>query len=192
MSSKSRQPAKPGTAKQRDAAAIRIYGARVHNLKDIDLEIPRNQLVVITGPSGSGKSSLARDTICAESQRQYVESLSIYARQFFSQMERPDVDLVEGLQPTIAIDQGASLRNPRSTVATLTEIYDYLRLLMARLGQAFCHQCGNAIAQQTPKQILDSIARLPEGTKAMILAPLVRGRKGKHQETIGTHEENLR
>ena len=184
MSSKSRQPAKPGTAKQRDAAAIRIYGARVHNLKDIDLEIPRNQLVVITGPSGSGKSSLARDTICAESQRQYVESLSIYARQFFSQMERPDVDLVEGLQPTIAIDQGASLRNPRSTVATLTEIYDYLRLLMARLGQAFCHQCGNAIAQQTPKQILDSIARLPEGTKAMILAPLVRGRKGKHQETI--------
>ena len=184
MGLKSDQAAKTKKADQHEAAAIRIYGARVHNLKDIDLEIPRNQLVVITGPSGSGKSSLARDTLCAESQRQYVESLSIYARQFFSQMERPDVDLVEGLQPTISIDQGISLRNPRSTVATLTETYDYLRLLMARLGQAFCHQCGNAIAQQTPKQILDSIARLPEGTKAMILAPLVRGRKGKHQETF--------
>ena len=182
MNSKSGQAARTEIAEQHDAVAIRIYGARAHNLKDIDLEIPRNQLVVITGPSGSGKSSLARDTLCAESQRQYVESLSIYARQFFSQMERPDVDLVEGLQPTISIDQGTSLRNPRSTVATLTETYDYLRLLMARLGQAFCHQCGNAIAQQTPKQILDSIARLPEGTKAMILAPLVRGRKGKHQE----------
>ena len=177
--------------KQRGVEAIQIYGARVHNLKDINLEIPRNKLVVITGPSGSGKSSLARDTICAESQRQYVESLSIYARQFFSQMERPDVDLVEGLQPTIAIDQRVSLTNPRSTVATLTEIYDYLRLMMARLGQAFCHQCGNAIAQQTPQQIFESISRLPDGTKAMILAPMVRGRKGKHQETNDFERKSL-
>ena len=184
MSSNLRKNATTKKQKQSIAGTINVHGARAHNLKNIDLEIPRNQLVVITGPSGSGKSSLARDTICAESQRQYVESLSIYARQFFSQMERPDVDLVEGLQPTIAIDQRAGLTNPRSTVATLTEIYDYLRLLMARLGQAFCHQCGNAIAQQTPQQIIESIARLPDGTKAMILAPIVRGRKGKHQETI--------
>ena len=181
MSSNLRKNATTKKQKQSIAGTINVHGARAHNLKNIDLEIPRNQLVVITGPSGSGKSSLARDTICAESQRQYVESLSIYARQFFSQMERPDVDLVEGLQPTIAIDQRAGLTNPRSTVATLTEIYDYLRLLMARLGQAFCHQCGNAIAQQTPQQIIESIARLPDGTKAMILAPMVRGRKGKHQ-----------
>ena len=179
-----KSPPPEPTRQQRDAEKIRICGARAHNLKDITLEIPRNQLVVITGPSGSGKSSLARDTLCAESQRQYVESLSIYARQFFSQMERPDVDLVEGLQPTISIDQRAALANPRSTVATITEIYDYLRLLMARLGQAFCHSCEEPIAQQSPQQILESIAQLPEGTKAMILAPLVRGRKGKHQETI--------
>ena len=171
-------------AVQKPSEQICIHGARVHNLKNISLEIPRNQLVVITGPSGSGKSSLARNTLCAESQRQYVESLSIYARQFFSQLERPDVDLIEGLQPTISIDQRASSLNPRSTVATLTEIYDYLRLLMARLGDAFCYGCGGHIAQQSPQQILESIAALPEGTKAMILAPFVRGRRGKHQETL--------
>ena len=179
-----RSPSKKKASTRREVENIRIRGARVHNLKNIDLDIPRNQLVVITGPSGSGKSSLARDTLCAESQRQYVESLSIYARQFFSQLERPDVDLIEGLQPTISIDQRASSVNPRSTVATITDIYDYLRLFMARLGQAFCHSCGGQIAQQTPQQILESITQLPEGTKAMILSPLIRGRKGKHQETI--------
>ncbi len=185
MGAKSRKsPSSKQAPTQSEFENIRICGARVHNLKNIDLEIPRNQFVVITGPSGSGKSSLARDTLCAESQRQYVESLSIYARQLFSPMERPDVDLIEGLQPTISIDQRASLANPRSTVATITEIYDYLRLLMARLGQAFCSNCGQHIAQQTPQQILASIGQLPEGTKAMVLAPLVRGRKGKHQDII--------
>jgi excinuclease ABC subunit A len=161
---------------------IRIRGARVHNLRDVDLDIPRDRLVVITGPSGSGKSTLAMDTLCAEGQRQYVESLSTYARQFLHQMERPDVDLIEGLPPTIAVDQRASNPNPRSTLATVTEIYDYLRLLMARLGQPHCYQCGEPIEQQTVEQILDTLFRLPESTKAMILAPYVRGRRGAHRD----------
>ena len=165
-------------------AAIHIRGARVHNLKNVDLDIPRDQLVVITGPSGSGKSTLAMDTLCAEGQRQYIESLSVYARQFITQMERPDVDLIEGMQPTIAIDQRPGNPNPRSTVATVTEIYDYLRLLVARLGKPVCYSCGAAIQQQTPEQILDALYELPEGTKAMILAPLVRGRKGAHQDIV--------
>ena len=163
---------------------VSIRGARVHNLKNIDLDIPRNCLVVVTGPSGSGKSSLAFDTLFAEGQRQYIESLSTYARQFLHQLERPDVDLIEGLQPTISIDQRAGSHNPRSTVATVTEIYDYLRLLYARVGLPHCPTCGKSIHQQSPEAIVDSLLSLEQGTRAMILAPLVRGRKGEHKDAF--------
>jgi excinuclease ABC subunit A len=164
--------------------AIRIRGARTHNLRNIDLDIPQHKLVVITGLSGSGKSSLAFDTLLAEGQRQYIESLSIYARQFFEQMQRPDVDVIEGLQPTIAINQQAASTNPRSTVATVTEIYDYLRVLMARVGDVGCPDCGTPISQQTPNEIQEHILALAEQTKVMILAPMVRGRMGKHAEVL--------
>ncbi len=163
---------------------IVVRGAREHNLKNIDVEIPRDRLVVITGLSGSGKSSLAFDTIYAEGQRRYVESLSAYARQFLGQMEKPDVDYIEGLSPAISIDQKGTSRNPRSTVGTVTEIYDYLRLLFARVGHPHCPKCGREIQQQTAQQIVDAVLTLPEGSRIMIMAPLVRDRKGEHQAVL--------
>jgi excinuclease ABC subunit A len=159
---------------------ILVKGAREHNLKNIDVAIPRDSLVVITGVSGSGKSSLAFDTIYAEGQRRYVESLSAYARQFLGRMEKPDVDYIEGLSPAISIDQKGPGRNPRSTVGTVTEIYDYLRLLFARVGHPHCPQCGQEIAQQTVQQIVDSLLGLPQGSRIMVMAPLVKDRKGEH------------
>jgi len=161
---------------------ITIRGARQHNLKNIDVEIPRNNLVVITGLSGSGKSSLAFDTIFAEGQRRYVESLSSYARQFLGQMDKPDVDYIDGLSPAISIDQKATSHNPRSTVGTVTEIYDYLRLLYARVGEPHCPKCGTNVSSQSPQEIVDRILRKPEGTKLYILAPIVRRKKGQYQK----------
>jgi len=163
---------------------ILVRGARQHNLKNIDVEIPRDKMVVITGLSGSGKSSLAFDTIYAEGQRRYVESLSAYARQFLGQMDKPDVDDIIGLSPAVSIDQKATTKNPRSTVGTVTEIYDYLRLLYARIGRPHCPQCGREIAQQTVEQIVDQVMALPEGSKIQILAPVVRGRKGEYRQVI--------
>ncbi len=164
--------------------AIRIRGARTHNLQNIDLDIPQHQLVVLTGLSGSGKSSLAFDTLLAEGQRQYLESLSVSERQFFDQLQRPDVDCIEGLQPTIAIDQHPARQNPRSTVATITEIYDFLRVLMARTAEIACPDCQIPISQQTPAEIQTAIAQLPVDTKVMLLAPMVRGRTGQHAEIM--------
>ncbi len=162
--------------------AIVVRGARTHNLQNVDIDLPHHQFTVITGVSGSGKSSLAFDTIFAEGQRQYIESLSVYARQFLNQLQRPDVDSIEGLQPTLCIDQRATTANPRSTVATVTEIYDYLRLLMARVGSPTCFQCGIPILQQSPEQIVATLAGFPEGTKIVVMAPVVRGRKGTHRD----------
>ena len=163
---------------------IVVRGARQHNLKNINVEIPRDKMVVITGLSGSGKSSLAFDTIYAEGQRRYVESLSSYARQFLGQMDKPDVDDISGLSPAVSIDQKSTTRNPRSTVGTVTEIYDYLRLLFARIGHPHCPQCGREITQQTVEQMVDTIMALPEGTKIQVLAPLVRGKKGHYRKLI--------
>ena len=164
--------------------SIFIKGAREHNLKNVDVTIPRDKLVVLTGLSGSGKSSLAFDTIYAEGQRRYVESLSAYARQFLGQMDKPDVDYIEGLSPAISIDQKTTSKNPRSTVGTVTEVYDYLRLLYARIGIPHCHICGRPIARQTVDQIIDQVMALPSGTKMHILAPVVRARKGEHQKVF--------
>ncbi|MBE3587273.1 MAG: excinuclease ABC subunit UvrA [Thermoanaerobacteraceae bacterium] len=169
---------------------IIIKGARVHNLKNIDVEIPRDRLVVFTGLSGSGKSSLAFDTIYAEGQRRYVESLSAYARQFLGQMDKPDVDYIEGLSPAISIDQKTTSHNPRSTVGTVTEIYDYLRLLFARAGRPHCPSCGRPIARQTVEQMVDQLLALPEGTRLLILSPVVRGKKGEHQKVLEEIRKN--
>src|SRR5579862_3705202 len=166
--------------------AIRVRGAREHNLKNIDVDIPRDKLVVITGLSGSGKSSLAFDTIYAEGQRRYVESLSAYARQFLEMMEKPDVESIEGLTPTIAIEQRSGSSNPRSTVATTTEIYDYLRVLFARIGTPHCHVCGRQIESQSAEKIVDQIMAMPEGTRLNVLAPLVRGMKGEHRDVFAS------
>ena len=163
---------------------IVIRGASQHNLKNIDLVIPRDKLVVITGVSGSGKSSLAFDTIYAEGQRRYVESLSAYARQFLGRMEKPDVEYIEGLSPAISIDQKGVSHNPRSTVGTVTEIYDYLRLLFARAGRPHCPKCGQPVTRQTVQQIVDSILGLPKGSRIMVMAPKVRRRKGEHKEVF--------
>ncbi|HJW59355.1 MAG TPA: excinuclease ABC subunit A, partial [Actinomycetota bacterium] len=161
-----------------------IRGAREHNLKNVHLDLPRNALIVFTGLSGSGKSSLAFDTIYAEGQRRYVESLSAYARQFLGLMEKPDVDFIAGLSPAISIDQKSTSKNPRSTVGTITEVYDYLRLLYARIGQPHCPVCGRPIARQTPDQIVDQILELPSGTRFQLLAPVVRGRKGEYEALL--------
>src|SRR5512135_2586504 len=161
--------------------SIRVVGARVHNLKNITVEIPRDKFVVITGLSGSGKSSLAFDTIFAEGQRRYVESLSAYARQFIGQMDKPDVDYIDGLSPAVSIDQKSTSHNPRSTVGTVTEIYDYLRLLYARVGIPHCPICGREVVKQSAQEIVDAIEALPDGSRTMLLAPVVRGRKGTYQ-----------
>ena len=163
---------------------IVIKGAREHNLKNVDLTIPRDKLIVFTGLSGSGKSSLAFDTIFADGQRRYIESLSSYARMFLGQMDKPDVDSIDGLSPAISIDQKTTSNNPRSTVGTVTEIYDYLRLLYARIGIPHCPVCGREIKKQSVDQIVDKIMELAEGTRIQLLAPIVRGRKGEYQKEL--------
>ena len=163
---------------------IRVRGARTHNLKNINLDLPRNRLIVITGLSGSGKSSLAFDTLYAEGQRRYVESLSAYARQFLQLMEKPDVDLIEGLSPAISIEQKATSHNPRSTVGTVTEIHDYLRLLFARIGDPHCPEHNIPLSAQSVSQMVDHVLQLPEDTRLMILAPLIVGRKGEQARSV--------
>src|SRR6267142_1713903 len=172
-----------------DSANIVIRGAREHNLQNVHLELPRNQLIVFTGVSGSGKSSLAFDTLYAEGHRRYVESLSSYARQFLGQLQKPDVDYLGGLSPSISIQQKTAGRNPRSTVGTITEIHDYLRVLYARVGQGHCTECGRPITAQTREQILARILALPPGTRFLVLAPVIRGQKGEYKDLF---EEMLR
>ena len=165
---------------------LSIRGARMHNLKNIDVDLPRNSLVVFTGLSGSGKSTLAFDTLYAEGQRRYVESLSTYARQFLGQMDKPDVDSLEGLSPAVSIEQKTTSKNPRSTVGTVTEIYDHLRLLYARCGHPFCPKCGKEIRSQSVEDMVNGLLSQPEGTKVIIMAPLVKERKGRHEQILDT------
>src|SRR6202140_1307918 len=165
-----------------DNSTIVIRGAREHNLRNVNLDLPRNQLIVFTGVSGSGKSSLAFDTLYAEGQRRYVESLSAYARQFLGQLQKPDVDFLAGLSPSISIQQKAAGKNPRSTVGTITEIHDYLRVLFARIGQGHCPACGRPITAQSREQILSRVLALPDGTRFLILAPVVRGQRGEYKD----------
>ena len=172
------------TTEQLKSKNIVIQGAREHNLKNIDVTIPRNKLVVVTGVSGSGKSTLAFDTIYAEGQRRYVESLSSYARQFLGRMDKPDVDYIEGLSPAISIDQKGTSHNPRSTVGTVTEVYDYLRLLFARIGKPHCPNCGRPVKSQTVQQIVDSILNIEKDKRIQILAPVVQRRKGEHKDVL--------
>src|ERR1700675_1462947 len=174
----------------RDARIISIRGAREHNLKNVDLDIPRDQLVVMTGLSGSGKSSLAFDTIYAEGQRRYVESLSAYARQFLELMQKPDVDSIEGLSPAISIEQKTTSRNPRSTVGTVTEIYDYMRLLFARVGIPYSPATGLPIESQTVSQMVDRILAMKDGTRLYLLAPVVRGRKGEYRKELAAFQKH--
>ena len=169
---------------EKERRYIKIRGAREHNLKGINVDIKRDEFVVLTGLSGSGKSSLAFDTIYAEGQRRYMESLSSYARQFLGQMEKPNVEKIEGLSPAISIDQKSTNRNPRSTVGTVTEIYDYFRLLYARVGIPHCPKCGKEIKKQSVDQMVDQIMELPQGTKIQLLAPVVRGRKGEQRKLL--------
>ena len=163
---------------------ITIQGAREHNLKNVSLSIPRNRMVVFTGLSGSGKSSLAFDTLFAEGQRRYVESLSAYARQFLGRLDKPDVDFIEGLSPAVSIDQKTTNRNPRSTVGTITEIYDYLRILFARVSTQYCPECGRKVSAQTTQQMTDTLLSLPMRTRLQILSPIVKGRKGEFKDTL--------
>ncbi|MDJ0622114.1 MAG: excinuclease ABC subunit UvrA, partial [Desulfocapsaceae bacterium] len=163
---------------------LSIRGARMHNLKNISVDLPRNRLVVFTGLSGSGKSTLAFDTLYAEGQRRYVESLSTYARQFLGQMDKPDVDSLEGLSPAVSIEQKTTSKNPRSTVGTVTEIYDHLRLLFARCGHPSCPKCGNEIRSQSIEDMVNNILAAPEGTKILLLAPMVTERKGRHEQLL--------
>ena len=185
-SDKARKRCRTGMPKGQESMQenISIKGARENNLKNIDVVIPRDKLTVVTGLSGSGKSSLAFDTVYAEGQRRYVESLSSYARMFLGQMDKPDVDSIDGLSPAISIDQKTTSKNPRSTVGTVTEIYDYLRLLYARIGVPHCPNCGREIRQQTVDQMIDRLMVLPEGTRLSLLAPVVRGKKGEHRKIL--------
>src|SRR5678810_353302 len=175
---------RPTETRRMSLKDIRIRGAREHNLKNLSIDIPRDQLVVVTGLSGSGKSTLAFDTVFAEGQRKYMESLSAYARQFLDQTQKPDCEDIEGLPPTIAIEQRQGSSNPRSTVATTTEIYDYLRVLFARAGTPHCWICGREITAQSSSQIVDAVMKFPAGSKLMVLSPLVRGQKGEHKDTF--------